>query len=72
MLSIQMETSLPENSASQGEKTQVFDGKEKCFSRDSRLKMNKGLTILLKKPSYAHLLIYNILTYIDFPICKKA
>lgn len=36
------------------------------------LKMNKGLAILLKKYSYAHLPIYNILTYIDFPTCKKA
>lgn len=38
MLSIQMETSLTENSASQGKKTQISDGKEKCFSRDSRIK----------------------------------
>lgn len=36
------------------------------------LKMNKGFTILLEKYSYARLMIYNILTYIHFPTCKKA
>lgn len=50
MLSVQMETSLPENSASQpGEKTQIFNRNGKCFSRDSRIRNEQRLHNSIKE-----------------------
>lgn len=46
--------------------------KENVSQETQRLKMNKVFAVLLKKYSYAHLLVDNLLTYIDFPTCKKA
>lgn len=66
-LSVWMEMCLSENSASWGKETQVFNGCGNVSREIQGLKMNKGFKILLKKYSSAHLLINNILTYIDFP-----
>lgn len=58
MFSVQMETSLPETSASQGKKRARYSMKKENVSQEIQgLKINKGFTILLKKYSYAHLLI---------------